>query len=122
MMLGLITDFNGEIEIFGQNIKNDNIAFKRKIGYVPENGEIYDSLTPMEYLSFVGGLYGMEQNEIIYKAEELMDLFELRDVLHTRISSFSKGMRQKVLLIASLIHNPDLLFWMSRLVGWMLIV
>ncbi len=117
IMLGLITEFEGDIEIFGENIKTSGVAYKKRIGYVPENGEIYDSLTPMEYLSFVGGLYGMDQHVIIRKATELMRLFELEDVLHTRISSFSKGMRQKVLFIASIIHNPDLLFLDEPLSG-----
>ncbi|WP_058306458.1 ABC transporter ATP-binding protein [Gracilibacillus massiliensis] len=117
MMLGLITEFDGNIEIFGHNIKTSGAAYKSRIGYVPENGEIYDSLTPLEYLSFVGGLYGMKNDEITYKTTELMQLFDLEDMLHTRISSFSKGMRQKVLIIASLIHNPDLLFLDEPLSG-----
>ncbi|MDX8044430.1 ABC transporter ATP-binding protein [Gracilibacillus sp. S3-1-1] len=117
LMLGLISSFEGEIEIFGENIKESGPAFKKRIGYVPENGEIYDNLTPMEYLSFVGGLYGMEQVTIEKKAKELMRLFELDGVLHTRISAFSKGMKQKLLLIASMIHNPDLLFLDEPLSG-----
>ncbi|MGP4039821.1 ABC transporter ATP-binding protein [Gracilibacillus sp. D59] len=117
MMLGLISDFEGDIEIFGESIKTSGVAYKKRIGYVPENGEIYDSLTPMEYLSFVGGLYRMDQHVIINKATEMMRLFELEDMLHTRISSFSKGMRQKVLFIASIIHNPDLLFLDEPLSG-----
>ncbi|UOQ84801.1 ABC transporter ATP-binding protein [Gracilibacillus salinarum] len=117
MMLGLISSFHGDIEIFGEDIKKSGVAYKKRIGYVPENGEIYDSLTPLEYLSFVGGLYGMDQHDITTKTMALMRLFELENVVHTRISSFSKGMRQKVLFIASIIHNPDLLFLDEPLSG-----
>ncbi|UOE94906.1 ABC transporter ATP-binding protein [Alkalihalobacillus sp. LMS39] len=116
IMLGLIEDYFGEVNIFGESIK-DNIIYKKRIGYVPETAEIYDSLTACEYLSFIGELYGMEQDIAREKAEKLIATFDLTDVFHTRISSYSKGMRQKVLLISSLLHNPDLLFLDEPLSG-----
>lgn len=103
--------------MFGTNIADGDYTYKSRIGYVPENSEIYDTLTTCEYLTFVGELYGMEQQWAEEKAKKLMDQFDLADVFHSRISSFSKGMRQKVLIIASLMHDPDLLFLDEPLSG-----
>lgn len=110
VMLGLEENYQGKVEIFGQDIAAGDHTYKRKIGYVPENADIYDNLTASEYLTFVGELYGIDKEEAASKAEKLMDEFEMEDVFHTRLSSFSKGMRQKVLIISSLLHDPDLLF------------
>lgn len=109
IMLGLVENYQGTVEIFGQDIAFGDDTYKKKIGYVPENAEIYDNLTANEYITFVGELYGMEREWAEQKAEKLMKEFGLEDVLHSRISSFSKGMRQKVLIISSLLHDPDLL-------------
>jgi ABC-2 type transport system ATP-binding protein len=110
ILLGLEGDYSGEIEIFGEKITENNIDYKRKIGYVPETSELYDNLTAMEYLTFVGELYGMDIKMADEKAQRLMKVFNLEEVYHSRIASYSKGMRQKVLIISSLLHNPDLLF------------
>ncbi|MFD1361078.1 ABC transporter ATP-binding protein [Lentibacillus salinarum] len=110
IMLGLIEDYDGKVEIFGQDISKGDHTYKRKIGYVPENAEIYDNLTASEYLTFIGELYGLDQVDVEVKARKLMHAFEMEDVFHTRLASFSKGMRQKVLIISSLLHDPDLLF------------
>jgi len=117
MMLGLIAGYHGKIEIFGEDIANGHIDYKKRIGYVPENADIYDNLTAFEYLTFIGELYGIERNEVEDKAERLMKQFDLENVLHTRISSFSKGMRQKVLIISSILHDPDILFLDEPLSG-----
>ncbi len=110
IMLGLIDNYQGTVEILGQDIAAGDHTYKRKIGYVPENAEIYDNLTANEYLTFIGELYGLERDWATTKAQKLMKEFGLEHVLDSRISSFSKGMRQKVLIISSLLHNPDLLF------------
>ena len=117
ILLGLIHDYKGTVEIFGNDLKNQDQEVKRRIGYVPENAEIYDTLTPMEYLTFVGELYGMQRTDVEQKAQRLLAELGLADVLHTRISSFSKGMRQKVLIISSLLHDPDILFLDEPLSG-----
>lgn len=110
IMLGLIDGYGGKVEILGQDIASGDYTYKRKIGYVPENAEIYDNLTANEYLTFIGELYGMDRAWAGIKAQKLMEEFGLENVLDSRISSFSKGMRQKVLIISSLLHDPDLLF------------
>lgn len=117
LMLGLVDGYRGQIEIFGEDIANGDVSYKKRIGYVPENADIYDNLTAFEYLTFMGELYGMETDDAADKAEKLMKEFDLKDVLYTRISSFSKGMRQKVLIISSLLHDPDILFLDEPLSG-----
>jgi len=117
IMLGLIDGYEGEVEIFGQDISSGNPEYKRRIGYVPENAEVYDNLTAREYLTFTGELYGMDREYAEEKALKLMEEFDLGTVFDKRISSFSKGMRQKVLIISSLLHDPDLLFLDEPLSG-----
>jgi len=110
IMLGLEASYSGEVEIFGQNIKESGVSYKKRIGYVPEAADLYDNLTAREYLTFTGELYGLTADSADYKARILMGVFNLEDVYDSRISSYSKGMKQKVLLISSLLHDPDILF------------
>lgn len=117
IMLGLVDEYQGEIKIFGKDIKDDPVSYKRRIGYVPETTDIYENLTAREYLTFMGELYGMNSEDVDEKAEELMDLFGIRDVYDGRINSFSKGMKQKVLIISSLLNDPDILFLDEPLSG-----
>ncbi|MCL4319324.1 MAG: ABC transporter ATP-binding protein [Firmicutes bacterium] len=116
-MLGLVGGYSGTIHIFGQNIADGDGEYKRRIGYVPETAEVYESLTAEEYLGFVGGLYGIAENRVQRKALALATLLGLKDAYYARIASYSKGMRQKVLLIASVLHNPDILFLDEPLSG-----
>lgn len=117
IMLGLIGQYTGEITIFGENISGGNVEYKKRIGYVPETAEIYDNLTAREYLTFIGELYGLNYDEADEKAIKLIELFGLKDVYDSRISSYSKGMRQKVVIISSLLNNPDILFLDEPLSG-----
>lgn len=110
IILGMIEDYGGEVKLFGQNIKETGVEYKRKIGYVPEIADVYDNLTGYEYLTFIGQLYGLDPNVAADKSEKLMELFGVGEAFHSRISSYSKGMRQKLLIISSLLHNPDILF------------
>ncbi len=117
IMLGLIGEYAGDIEILGENIRGGSVEYKRKIGYIPETAELYDNLTAREYLTFIGELYGLDYDEADIKAEKLMELFGLKGVYNSRISSYSKGMRQKVLIVSSLLNNPDILFLDEPLSG-----
>ncbi|MBU5438860.1 ABC transporter ATP-binding protein [Tissierella sp. MSJ-40] len=117
IMLGLIGGYHGEIKILGQDISKGNVEYKRKIGYVPETAEIYDNLSAREYLTFIGELYGLNYKKADKKAEKLMDLFGIGNVYDSRISSYSKGMKQKVLIISSLLNDPDVLFLDEPLSG-----
>lgn len=110
IILGMIDDYGGEVRLFGQNIKDSGLEYKRRIGYVPEIADVYDNLTGYEYLTFIGEMYGLTQDEAAHKSKTLMELFGVGEAYHSRISSYSKGMRQKLLIISSLLHNPDILF------------
>ena len=109
ILLGLIDDYEGEVKVFGEDIRGA-IDYKAKIGYVPETAEIYENLTAREYLTFIGGLYGIDYDKADVKAMKLMEHFGILDVYDARISSYSKGMKQKTLIISSLLNDPEILF------------
>lgn len=109
-ILGLNPDYHGQIEVFGQSIEGQNSDYKKRIGYVPEQAVMYDELSAREYLSFAGSLYGLPEAVAEARALRLLSLLNMADVFDQRIDSFSKGMRQKVLIVSSLLHNPDILF------------
>ncbi len=117
IMLGIIEGYTGQVKILGQDISNGSVEYKKKIGYVPELADIYENLTAFEYISFLGGVYGIDQDTLIEKAKKLMKLFTIEGAINSRISSYSKGMKTKLLIICSLIHNPDILFFDEPLSG-----
>lgn len=110
IILGLEEGYSGQVTLFGEDISRSSVEYKKRIGYVPEMADLYDNLTAEEYLTFMGELYGMEQKKAQEKAEKLTGLFGLSEVYESRIASYSKGMKQKILIISSLLHNPDVLF------------
>jgi ABC-2 type transport system ATP-binding protein len=117
ILIGMIPDFVGDVKVLGYDIREDAIEVKKRIGYVPENALLYEVLTPMEYLLFIGRLYKMEDNVIERRAAELLTIVGLKTHADVRMNTFSKGMRQKVLLISGLIHNPDIIFLDEPLSG-----
>lgn len=117
IILGLVEGYTGEVKIFGEDISKIDKEYKKKIGYVPEVAELYDSLSAKEYLTFVGQLYGMEYEIADRKAFELMGVLGIDDAYDSRISTYSKGMKQKVTIISSMLHNPDILFLDEPLSG-----
>ncbi|KJS70310.1 MAG: ABC transporter [Desulfotomaculum sp. BICA1-6] len=117
ILLGLVDGYSGAISILGEDIDKGGVAYKRKIGYVPETVEIYENLTAYEYLTFIGEVYGLDLKQVDDKAKKLMSFLGIEEVYHSRISSYSKGMKQKLLIISSVIHNPDILFLDEPLSG-----
>jgi ABC-2 type transport system ATP-binding protein len=117
ILTGIIGDFEGEVSVLGMDVRKDSLAIKQKIGYIPENAALYDVLTPEEYLNFIGRLYGMEKDVVKKKSTELLHLFDLGAKINQRMNGFSKGMRQKVLLISGLMHNPEIIFLDEPLSG-----
>lgn len=109
ILTGLVSDFEGEVIVDELDVRQDTVAVKAKIGYVPENAELYEVLTPREYLDFVGKLYVQDAEQIEKRTVSLMQAFGLAENIDQRMDSFSKGMRQKVLLASGLIHNPDII-------------
>jgi ABC-2 type transport system ATP-binding protein len=117
ILCGLITDYEGEVKVKGYDLKNDTLEVKKIIGYVPEMAELYDVLTPMEFLKFSGALYGMDENLCEDRIIRILAAFDLAANMHDRMDSFSKGMRQKVLLASGLLHNPDIIILDEPLSG-----
>jgi ABC-2 type transport system ATP-binding protein len=117
ILTGIIPDFDGEANVLGFDIRKEIIEVKKRVGYIPENAALYETLTPVEYLQFIGQLYKLERTVVDKKAKDLLHLFDLSNFAEARMSTFSKGMRQKVLLIAGMIHNPSILFLDEPLSG-----
>ncbi|MDO5718123.1 MAG: ABC transporter ATP-binding protein [Tissierellia bacterium] len=117
IMLGIIGNYSGDIEIMGQKIQDSDYEYKKYIGYVPETASLYESLSAKEYLSFVGGLHDVPDKAVEEKAYELCRLFGLEDKYNMRLSSYSKGMKQKILFIAAILHDPKIIFLDEPLSG-----
>src|SRR6266481_2468156 len=109
MITGLIEMSSGAILFDGQPIQRDLIAYKRRMGYVPEEPHLYGHLSGLEYLVMVGQLGNLLDKRTADRIDSLLRLLSLHGDRHAPISAYSKGMRQKVLLSAALLHNPDLL-------------
>jgi len=109
MITGLIEPTAGHILFRGQPIERDWIAYKQTLGYVPEEPHLYPHLTGLEYLEMVAQLRSLPSQRASQRIDGLLRLFGLHGDRHVAISSYSKGMRQKVLLSAALMHNPDLI-------------
>ncbi len=108
MITGLIEPTEGEILFDGERIQRDPIAYRQRLGYVPEEPQLYPHLTGAEYLEMVGQLRGLPERMLAEKIDGFLRLLSLHEDRYVPISSYSKGMRQKVLLAAALLHNPDL--------------
>jgi ABC-2 type transport system ATP-binding protein len=109
MLTGLLEPTSGRVLFHGQDIRRDLKGFQRRLGYVPEEPHLYPHLSGREYLQLAGRLRGIPRRTLESKMDELLRLIGLWDDRHASLSSYSKGMRQKILLLASLLHDPELL-------------
>ena len=109
MVVGLLEPSAGTIALDGLRSSDDPLAYKRRIGYVPEEPYLYAHLTASEYLLLVGRLRRIPAPTLDRRVATLLELFQLHDSRYRSMTSFSKGMRQRVLVAAALLHNPDLL-------------
>jgi ABC-2 type transport system ATP-binding protein len=107
MLTGLIPPTSGEIELLGMALSEHELEIKRRIGLVPDESLLFDRLTGVEFLEFVGRMYGLARAVALERARSLLDLFELGET-RKLIAEYSKGMRKRVAMAASLIHHPDL--------------
>ncbi len=105
---GILNFDEGEIYIDGVNLKTDPVAAKLKIGYVPDNHEVYDKLSGMEYINFMADVYGVSLEDRKERAEKYIKMFNLGDAINNQIKTYSHGMKQKIVVIGALIHNPKL--------------
>jgi ABC-2 type transport system ATP-binding protein len=109
LVVGLLAPSAGTITLDGISLADDPVGYKRRIGYVPEEPYLYTHLTAGEYLDLVACLRGLPARVRTRKIDALLELFQLRDSRYKSMAAFSKGMRQRVLVAAALLHNPDLI-------------
>ncbi|MFC2097268.1 ABC transporter ATP-binding protein [Bacteroidota bacterium] len=117
ILCGMLDDFEGAASVFGYDIRENSLEVKKRIGYIPESTALYEVLTPMEYLHFVGKIHKMADKDIKQKSKKLLKLFEISENADERMNTFSKGMKQKVIIISGFIHNPDIIFMDEPLSG-----
>ena len=117
MLAGLLEPTDGAIFFEGKNIKKDLYEYKKRLGYVPEQSEIYPHLSGFDYLLMVGRLRGIPERVLQDKIYEFLRLFDLKIDMDVAIGAYSKGMRQKILISAALLHNPDILLLDEPLSG-----
>jgi len=113
----LIEPTAGRVLLDGCDIRSDIVAFKRRLGYVPEEAILYSYLSGLEYLQLVGGLRGLDPALVDQRANDLLELFSLHPHRHAPIAAYSKGMKQRVLISGALLHDPDLLILDEPLSG-----
>lgn len=117
MLTGLLQPTSGKIFLDGAPLAANLTDYKRRLGYVPELAYVYPHLSGLEYLLFVGRLRALPESRLQRTAEDLLELFGLTEDRHSVMASYSKGMRQKVLVAAALLHNPDILILDEPLSG-----
>jgi ABC-2 type transport system ATP-binding protein len=117
MVIGMIQPTKGKIFFGGHDIHDDLASFRAHLGYVPEEAQVYTHLSGLEYLQLVGRLRGMSEPLIDRKARELLNLLSLEAAQYSALTDYSKGMKQRVLIAASLLHNPSLIVFDEPLSG-----
>ncbi|MGC4051872.1 MAG: ABC transporter ATP-binding protein [Paludibaculum sp.] len=109
MITGLLQPSHGQILLDGISLDSDPVAYKQRLGYVPEEPQLYSFLSGREYLQLAGRLRGLGQPLLNRRIDSLLELFGLSAARYSALASYSKGMRQKILLAGALLHNPDLI-------------
>ncbi|HWC98182.1 MAG TPA: ABC transporter ATP-binding protein [Candidatus Sulfopaludibacter sp.] len=117
ILTALIEPSRGQVLLDGRNIRDDLMGFRRRLGYVPEEAILYGYLTGLEYLQLMGRLRGMPVEVVDRRANDLLKLFSLHPHRHVPIANYSKGMKQRVLISAALVHDPDVLILDEPLSG-----
>ena len=117
MLLGLLEPSQGSVLFHGRDIQHDLVGYRRLVGYVPEEPNLYPYLSGREYLELVGRLRGLSAPLLAQKIPALLELFGLAHDMDMAIGSYSKGMKQKVLISAALLHDPELLIFDEPLSG-----
>lgn len=108
MLTGILKADNGDIKLNGINISESPLEAKRQFGFVPDNPDMFLKLKGIEYLNFMGDIYNVNKEDRIKKIDFLGEKFEIKDALSDQIQSYSHGMRQKIVLMAALLHDPSI--------------
>ena len=116
-VVGVLDFTDGEITIDGHSVKNEPMECKRVTAYIPDNPDLYENLTGIQYLNFVADIFGLSVAEREESIKKYADLFEITDSLGDLIGAYSHGMKQKVAIISALIHKPKLLVLDEPFVG-----
>ena len=116
-LIGILSFEKGEILIDGLSIEDKPIECKRKIAYIPDNPDLYNYMSGVDYLNFIGDVFNVANEERIKRIDKYAGIFELTDSLANPISSYSHGMRQKLAIIAAWLHEPDLIVMDEPFVG-----
>ena len=109
VVLGVLSADQGEVRLFGRSVADDPVAAKRQLGYVPETPQLYEFLTGAEYLDFVSDMYGAREDGRSARIQQFLGALDLAGHENAMISGYSMGMKQKIALIAALLHRPRLL-------------
>ncbi|MGH9715431.1 MAG: ABC transporter ATP-binding protein [Candidatus Acidiferrales bacterium] len=117
MLTGLLEPTRGRVMSSGEDIRRDLVGYRRRLGYVPEEADLYPYLSGWEYLELVATLRGMDRRKFERRAEDMLALLSLHSHRHASIGSYSKGMRQRILLISALLHDPEILILDEPLSG-----
>ena len=116
-IVGILDFEEGDILINGKSIKKEPIECKKQIAYVPDNPDLYENMKAIDYIRFICDMYDVPENKRLEQIDKYATMFELKENLNSEISSFSHGMKQKVALIAALVHNPQILIMDEPFVG-----
>lgn len=116
-IVGILQFDSGEITIDGISIKTDPLACKRKIAYIPDNPDLYEFMTGIQYLNFIADIFGVSADDRQRRIRKYADLFELTDDLAQSIAAYSHGMKQKLAIISAWIHEPRLVIMDEPFVG-----
>jgi ABC-2 type transport system ATP-binding protein len=117
ILTGILQIREGRVAIEGLELPEQSVEAKKRLGYVPESAELYESLSALEFLELCGRLHGIEEQALQNRIDALLESFGLSGQRRNRLGSYSKGMRQKILLSAALLHNPSVLILDEPLTG-----
>jgi len=117
MMVGLLRPDQGSVSIKGFDIQKDPIEVKKRIGFVPDQPEVYEKLTGLEYLEFMADAYEVSRERRLERMQELLETFQMENAVFDLIQSYSHGMRQKIILIGTLLHDPEVIIMDEPMTG-----